>query len=113
MNQKSWRSDSTERGSVNANRVSIRTDPLSRFESYGYDFDGNLVSITDRNGQLSNYGYDPLNRLTFVAHAVVNGVPQGTISYSYDPVNRLRRELDSISGTITRSYDPLDRSAPV
>lgn len=68
-------------------RVCLR--PLSRSESYSYDLGGNLVSLTDRKQQVSNYSYDALNRLTSIAYGVVNGVSQSSIAYSYDAGNRL------------------------
>ncbi|MGE0471767.1 MAG: RHS repeat domain-containing protein [Nitrospira sp.] len=46
------------------NRLSGRTDPLGRSESYAYDLVGNLKQFTDRKGQTTTFTYDALNRLT-------------------------------------------------
>src|SRR5579872_4467701 len=90
-------------------------DPLLRQESYGYDLSGNLVSATDRKGQVTTFTYDALNRLKFVGfNAVVSGgstTYESTISYTYDAGNRMTQGVDSAGGTITRTYDNLDRLA--
>ena len=74
---------------------------------------GNLVSATDRKGQVTTLGYDALNRLTFIGYntVVTGGVAsyESTTSYTYDAGNRLTQVVDSAGGTITRSYDDLDR----
>ena len=57
----------------NMDRVATRIDSLQRPESYGYDLEGNLVTTTDRKGQVTSLTYDPLNRLTMTGfNTVVN-----------------------------------------
>jgi YD repeat-containing protein len=71
----------------NMDRVKTRIDPLLRPpESFSYDPNGNLVSSTDRKGQVTSLTYDPLNRLTMTGfNTVVNtGVTsyESTIGYT-------------------------------
>jgi len=85
-------------------RVSARTDPLTRQERFTYDANGNPTTHTDRKSQVTSRIYDALDRLSVVAFA-----DSSTITYSYDAANRVIQFVDSLTGTITRSYDGLDR----
>ena len=38
-------------------------DPVQGITSFGYDPDGNLVSVTDANQNSTSYAYDKMNRL--------------------------------------------------
>jgi RHS repeat-associated protein len=84
--------------------VATRTDPLSNAASYDYDFNGNLIEVSDREAQVTAYSYDALNRLTEVTFDDTS-----TIEYTYDAGDRLTQIVDSVNGTITRDYDGLDR----
>ena len=54
-----WGDDRAERGSVtsytydNMDRLTVRTDPLLRIESYQYHVNGNLTQHTDRRGKVT------------------------------------------------------------
>ncbi len=85
-------------------RLSGRTDPLGRSESYAYDLAGNLTKFTDRKGQITTYTYDPLNRLTGLAFA-----DGSTTTITYDTVGRPMAITDSIGGRIDLGYDLLNR----
>jgi YD repeat-containing protein len=85
-------------------RVTTRTDPLLRPESYGYDGNGNPTALTDRKGQQANRLYDALDRLTQVSYQ-----DGSTTSFTWDAGNRLTQIVDSLAGTIIRGYDMLDR----
>jgi RHS repeat-associated protein len=92
-------------------RVETRTDPLSRDESFAYDLMGNLVTWTDRKGQITTYQYDGLDRQTFVGFGTTGSPPSyaSTISTTYDAGDRPTDIVDSVAGTIERTYDLLDR----
>ncbi len=91
-------------------RLTGRTDPLSRSESYSYDSNGNLTHFTDRRGKVTTYTYDNLNRETFAGFNTVSGPAyDSTITNTYDAGNRLTQTVDSVTGTISRTYDGLDR----
>ena len=70
-------------------------------------------SHTDRNGQVTAFSYDGLNRRTLAGFGVTvtGGVSsyQSTVTYTRDAGNRVTQISDSLSGNITRSYDGLDR----
>lgn len=85
-------------------RLSGRTDPLGRSESYVYDLVGNLTRFTDRKGQATTFTYDALNRLTGVGYA-----DGSTTTMAYDIVGRLMFLDDSTGGRIDLAYDTLNR----
>jgi RHS repeat-associated protein len=98
------RSNATTHAYDDMDRVTTRTDPLSRAESYTYDANGNLANVTDRKSQTTSLTYDALDRLT--QRTFQGGA---TIAYTWDAGNRLTQLVDSVGGTITRTYDGLDR----
>jgi RHS repeat-associated protein len=83
------------------------TGPASTLlnHSYGYDFNGNILTISDALDPTHNksYGYDPLNRLTSATGPWGTGGAQASLSYTYDGVgNRLTEGGDL--GASTYSY---------
>jgi RHS repeat-associated protein len=87
-----------------SNRLSVRTDPLTHTDQYtSYDNDGNLLTATDRKGQVVTYTYDALNRLATASYA-----DGSSVTYTWDAGNRLTEIDDSVGGTITRTYDGLN-----
>jgi RHS repeat-associated protein len=95
----------------NMDRMTSRTDPLTRAESYQYDGNGNLTQFTDRRGKIDGFTYDALNRRTFVGFGSSKKGWESTINYTYDAGSRLAQLVDSTGGTITRTYDNFDRLA--
>jgi RHS repeat-associated protein len=98
----------------NLDRLQTRTDSLGNSESYQYDGNGNLTQFTDRNGNITTYQYDALNRLIFAGFGTQPGPTyQSTISYTWDAGNRLTQVLDSIAGRTTIGYDDFNRVTSV
>ena len=64
---------------------------------YEYDAEGNLVSKTERStGEVTEYTYDHLNRMTSVTVSSAGGVILSESSYVYDVFNRrIRVDVDS------------------
>jgi YD repeat-containing protein len=99
-------------------------DPLGNHWRYTWnDATGNLLSILDAKGQLTQYTYDELDRLTSITYGdgTTDGFTydalgnlltmtdgQGTTTYTYDAVGQLRTE-DSprTRGVIQYDYDPV------
>jgi RHS repeat-associated protein len=75
--------------------------PDIRTTSYGYDLDGNRVSLTSPNGAITSYGYDRDDRLTSVTYSD-GSTPN--VSYGYDDDSRRIRMVDG-TGTTTYRYD--------
>ena len=79
--------------------------------AYELDNNGNRLSITNENNQITSFSYDPLGQLTQVTY------PDGkSAQYTYDTVgNRLMTggdaldQLSEVTGTINLSYDYEDR----
>jgi RHS repeat-associated protein len=72
--------------------------------SYGYDLHGNLVSVTDPNGNETEYRYDDFGQLRVQISPVT-----GTTTYTYDAAGQLRTTTDANGATTTRTYDALGR----
>lgn len=73
----------------------------AKTESYTYYANGNLKSVTDRNGVITSYEYHVFGRLlTQTAGATA-------ISYTYDNNGNQLTMTDS-TGTTTREYDSQD-----
>ena len=91
------------------NRVGTRKDPLLNTETYTYDNNGNIATVTDRKSQVTTYAYDSLNRRTSATYQ-----DSTSTNYTYDAGNRVTQvqEKDAggtVTATITRTYDGLDR----
>ncbi len=92
-------------------QLQTRTDPLGHSESYVYDLNGNLTCYTDRNGNISVFQYDAINRRTLAGYGAASCTATtfaSSITYGYDGGNRLKTANDSASGLITLNYDGLD-----
>ncbi|KPK45848.1 MAG: hypothetical protein AMK74_02195, partial [Nitrospira bacterium SM23_35] len=91
------------------------------YAQYGYDLEGNVVSVTDPNGNTTTYVYDDQNRLETVAQpgsvvtsygydihgniASVTDAEGHTTVYQYDDMGRLVSTTSSDTGTVTYVYD--------
>lgn len=80
----------------------------SDYEQYGYDAAGNRTSLRKRDGQLINYSYDTLNRMS------VKDIPGGTASDVYYGYDRRGLQLYALFGStsgsgVTQSYDGFGR----
>ncbi len=79
--------------------------------TFGYDLDGNLSSRTVDNSTYTDYGYDALDRVTSVTHAL-NGTTR-TFAYDYDNVgNRKWTKRDGGTGDVF-GYDYADQVTAV
>lgn len=85
-------------------RLATRTDPLLRREIYSYDLNGNLITFSDRKGQISRFSYDGLNRR--ISSIFDDG---NKTEFVYDAAGRLTTVTDTLSGPISFAYDVLDR----
>jgi RHS repeat-associated protein len=89
----------------------INTATNANLAHYVYDPDGNLTTRTPDNSTSSSFGYDALDRVTHIAHAL-NGTTR-TFDYAYDSVsNRKWSKRDGGSGDVF-GYDLNDQSISV
>jgi RHS repeat-associated protein len=70
-----------------------------------YDAVGNRTQKTDYKGQVTDYAYDNLNRLTTITY---NGMPSTQATYSYDDLSRLVSAVNG-AGTVGFTYDNRNR----
>jgi len=71
---------------------------------FGYDAQGNLISHTNRVGDLWRYGYNARGQLLSVTNPL-----GGTATFTYDANARLDSSTDSDIGVTTYEYDSLNR----
>lgn len=77
--------------------------PDSGLTSFTYDSAGNRVGQLDARGQATEYGYDPLNRLTSIRYAGAAGLD---VSYVYDVVQPgCQAEESAAIGRLTAMVD--------
>ena len=81
--------------------LSKTTFPSTLYETYSYDYNGNLSYKTDRKGQTTHYYYDALDR---VYYAYLGSY----ISYYYDNASHLTKVVDG-SNTYQFAYDNIGR----
>jgi len=112
------------------------TDALGGQTAYGYDGQGNVITVTDANGHATSYEYDQRGRLvrqedpaggvrTFAYDASGNRTAIGdeldhVTSFEYDEVNRLLSITNPMGASTSHTYDaasnllsttdPLDRT---
>lgn len=78
--------------------------------AYTYDPLGNLIRITDANGNLRNFTYDSLGRrLTSQDVHAVSDSSFSNWTYSYDAHGNLLTVTDAAGRLITYTYDALNR----
>ncbi len=68
------------------NELTQLVSPDTGTTAYTYDSAGNRATQTDANGNVSNYSYDVLNRVTQVSYTGASGL---TSSFVYDTVNNI------------------------
>lgn len=72
--------------------------------SYAYDTQGNLTSVTDPNGNATNYSFNDFGEM-LTQQSPVSGVS----TYAYDAGGNLVETTDANAATTVRSYDALGR----
>jgi RHS repeat-associated protein len=83
-------------------RNSANTDDLAT--TYAYDAAGNISSITDANGNVASYCYDPFKRLTRVTQP-----GDAVTAYDYDSQDNLIGVIDAEGNITMYGYDDLGR----
>ncbi|MFA6023721.1 MAG: SpvB/TcaC N-terminal domain-containing protein [Candidatus Gracilibacteria bacterium] len=78
--------------------------------TYDYDDRGLLLTLTDSQGNLRNFGYDSLGRKTLQEdlHDPAEG-DFGEWTYTYDKNGNLVSQVDPAGQSLTWGYDPLNR----
>lgn len=73
-----------------------------------YDAEGNQLNSTDRNGNVTRYEYDALNRMVKTIHA-----DDSFMSIEYDAAGRVISETDERGHTSTYEYDRAGRRTKI
>ena len=107
----------------NRNQLAQLTDAESAFERYGYDAFGNRVSVLDKNGHTTLYGFDANNRKdseTLPINGYVNGVAGAAPvinEFVYDAFDNLKTQTEAAGLDEQRitgyTYDSLNRQTTV
>ena len=94
-----------------AGRLTSVTDGTT-VTSYTYDVNGNCLTRTDANGEVTTSTFDALNRLLTTATAKA-GVTASSSTFTFDLVGNRRTVVEALSGQATRTvsytYDNLYR----
>ncbi len=92
--------NTTERD-TGTNLALSRSDSLNRKTAYVYDNNGNIISVTDPEGNTTYYEYEPIyNLLTKVTG------PLGSITtYEYDSKGNVTKIVDPLGHNTTMGYD--------
>lgn len=86
------------------------TAAITPTESRTYDPAGNLVALTDRRGQTTNYTYDPLNReVRRLDPAATTGGTRGETVTRYDDAGNITWTRNQIGAITEHTYDDLGR----
>ena len=99
-------------------RVTRATDPTGKFLSYAYNGNGELASVTDRDGRTTSFFYATTTRpagsgdsgSTLVAHLLDSIVdPRGEViaRLQFDEYGRVNGGVDPLGQTATQSFDPV------
>ncbi|MFZ6816885.1 RHS repeat domain-containing protein [Undibacterium sp. Ji22W] len=72
--------------------------------NFTYDVDGNLLSSTDPQGNVSSASYDALGR-----KVATNDPDMGNWTYSYDALGEVVQQTDAKGNVTTNSYDVMGR----
>ena len=86
------------------NQVTKITDPLRGTTMFGYDPNGNLLSVTDANGHATTYTYDTSDRLSTRVDPL-----NRSEGYQYDGNSNLTQFTDRRGKITTYNYDSLNR----
>ncbi len=89
----------------NPDTTQSSANPGVNLEDRDYNADGTVSKLTDGNGTVTLFGYDPNGNLT----SVDNPVPLGDLTLTPDSLSRLHTLVDGKSQTTTHTYDALDR----
>ena len=84
------------------------TDALGETIYREYDLSGNMILLTDRNGNKTEYEYDAEDRLTKVTNHmkdVAGNQYTYETSYTYDVIGRIVSMTDANNNTYTNAYD--------
>ena len=92
------------------NRLISVKDPDGNETRYTYDSRGNKSSVIYPNGVITVYGYDNLNRLTYVEHRTLTGTILGPYTYTLNAKGQRTRVEEQPTGrSVEYTYDEGDR----
>jgi YD repeat-containing protein len=82
--------------------------PVWAETTYGYDIHGNLTSVTDANGNLTQYVVDDFGQTTLIVSPVT-----GATQLTYNAAGQVLTRTDSRGVTTTTTYDAAGRPTQV
>ncbi len=106
-----WSVSSPPLTTLNPSDAGQTTGPVTT--TYGYDADGNQLTVTSPNGAVTTAGYDHLGRLTQLVQPPTmlfdGSVRAPTATIGYDDDGNVVRTTDGAGDPTMRAYDPLGR----
>jgi len=86
-------------------KVTEYADEGQQFTNYAYNAAGDLLTVTDHNGNVTTVNYDTLGR-----KINMNDPDMGYWIYTYDANGNLKTQTDARNQIITFNYDELNRA---
>lgn len=85
-------------------RITAAIDPNGKRLAYTYSTAGDLASVTDRDGNVTKFQYDPA-RAHYISR-VIDPLGRSAVRTAYDAQGRLVKTIDANGSTVTINYDP-------
>ena len=85
-------------------RITQIKDPTGKAILYGYDAKGNLVSVTDRNNNTTQFIYNNPNRRSFLTE-IIDPLGRKGVRTEYDDKGRLARIIDGNGNVTNLGFD--------
>ncbi|NJK64457.1 MAG: RHS repeat protein [Synechococcaceae cyanobacterium SM2_3_1] len=86
-------------------RITTVTDPLNQMIRYEYDNAGDLVAVTDREGNTTEYRYQEPSRPHFLTD-IIDPLNRPVSRTEYDEKGRLIKIIDAEDGEVELIHDP-------
>ncbi len=85
-------------------RISAAIDPAGKRVAYAYSAAGDLASVTDRTGAVTQFRYNP-GRAHYLS-SVIDPLGRMGLRTNYDTQGRLVKTIDALGKSVQVTYDP-------
>ncbi|HEY9621936.1 MAG TPA: putative Ig domain-containing protein [Crinalium sp.] len=86
-------------------RITAVKDPNQTYIGYGYDTLGNLISVTDRENNVTRMKYETPNQPHYLSE-IIDPLNRTGVRNEYDAQGRLKWMYDALGNRVEMGYDP-------